>query len=240
MEKIGNAADQALKRGQSGELFKAETSWFHVFRSMIECGDVAKMGPYAVTAYLVIKSHTNFSTGRAFPAMETIVKKSGISLAQVKRAIKTLEEFGYIAKEKRGRGNVYALREKIELSDTAGRPVASASWDYMPMGVTQAMADLKNVLMSGDFAGAKIIQIERLNLQIISGSHNSAVQGVQVNTSPADLADTLAKLPPEWQAAIKAAKAGGSGGSSEKKPTTAAAIVEEEDAHVWEVIHRSE
>ena len=28
---------------------------------MIDNGDVAKMGPYAVTVYLVIKSHTNFA-----------------------------------------------------------------------------------------------------------------------------------------------------------------------------------
>ena len=47
------------------ELFKAETAWFHIFKTMIDNGDVARMGPYAVTVYLVIKSHTNFATGRA-------------------------------------------------------------------------------------------------------------------------------------------------------------------------------
>lgn len=26
------------------EMFQAETSWFHVFKSMIESGDIAKMG----------------------------------------------------------------------------------------------------------------------------------------------------------------------------------------------------
>ena len=40
------------------ELFKAETAWFHIFKTMIDSGDVARMGPYAVTVYLVIKSHT--------------------------------------------------------------------------------------------------------------------------------------------------------------------------------------
>lgn len=49
------------------ELFKAETAWFHIFKTMIDNGDVARMGPYAVTVYLVIKSHTNFATGRPFP-----------------------------------------------------------------------------------------------------------------------------------------------------------------------------
>ena len=84
------------------ELFKAETAWFHIFKTMIDNGDVARMGPYAVTVYLVIKSHTNFATGRAFPALETIAEKSGVSLAQVKRELKTLEKYGYITTEKKG------------------------------------------------------------------------------------------------------------------------------------------
>ena len=57
------------------DLFKAETTWFHVFVSMIENGDVAKMGPYAVTVYLVVKAYTNWKTGKAFPSIETIAEK---------------------------------------------------------------------------------------------------------------------------------------------------------------------
>ena len=69
------------------ELFKAETAWFHIFKTMIDNGDVARMGPYAVTVYLVIKSHTNFATGRAFPALETIAEKErGITRTSQARA----------------------------------------------------------------------------------------------------------------------------------------------------------
>jgi len=161
---------------EQAELFQAETTWFHVFRSMVESGDVAKMGPHAVTVYLVIKAHTNFSTGRAFPAIETICEKSGISPSQVKRELKTLEQYKYITKERRGRNNVYALREKIELTDAAGRPQAVATWDYLPSSVGAAVAELKNVLVTGEVAGAKIIHIERLNVQINNGGQN-----VQIN-----------------------------------------------------------
>jgi DNA-binding transcriptional ArsR family regulator len=172
MEKAGKlAADAADKQGQ-GELFKAETTWFHVFRDMVESGDVAKMGPHAVTVYLVIKSHTNFSTGRAFPALETIVEKSGVSIAQVKRELKTLEENGYISKEKKGRSNVYTLREKVNIMDGDGRPHAVATWDYLPSSVQHAVADLKNVLVAGDLQGAKIVHIEHLNVQINNGDGN--------------------------------------------------------------------
>ncbi len=181
---------------EQSELFKAETTWFHVFRDMIDSGDVAKMGPHAVTVYLVIKAHTNFSTGRAFPGIETIVEKSGISQRQVIKELKILEDLGYITKEKKGRHNVYTLREKVNIVDEDGRPTAVATWDYLPSSVQHAVADLKNVMVSGDLAGAKIVHIERLNVQIINGTNN---MGVQFNESdiaslPKDMQDMLLKL----------------------------------------------
>jgi len=181
---------------EQSELFKAETTWFHVFRDMIESGDVAKMGSHAVNVYLVIKAHANFSTGRAFPAVETIVDKSGVSVAQVKRELKTLEEFGYITKEKKGRHNVYTLREKVNIRGEDGRPTAVATWDYLPSSVQHAVADLKNVMVSGDLAGAKIVHIERLNVQIINGTNNTGIQfnEADIASLPEDMQITLLKL----------------------------------------------
>ena len=92
-----------MSKQNDNETLQAETSWLHVFRAMIDSGDVARMGTHAVTCYLVIKSYTNWSTGKSFPAIETIAEKSGISLAQVKRPLKTLEEHGYVTKTKAGR-----------------------------------------------------------------------------------------------------------------------------------------
>lgn len=158
------------------ELFKAETTWFHVFKDMIDSGDVSKMGPFAFTVYAVIKAHTNFSTGHAFPAIETISEKSGISIAQVKREMKLLVAHGYITKEKSGRHNVYRLREKVQITGEDGNPAAVATWDYLPSSVQHAVADLKNVMISGDIAGAKIVHIERLNVQINTGNNNSITQ----------------------------------------------------------------
>ena len=190
------ASDMAKKAQPQGELFKAETTWFHVFRDMVENGDVAKMGPHAVTVYLVIKAHTNFSTGRAFPALETIVEKSGISESQVKRSIKTLEEFGYVLKEKKGRSNVYTLREKVQVTDEHGRPAATATWDYLPSSVSHAMADLKNVLMTGDLGDAKIVHIERLNvnLQVNHSGGNIQFNQADLEKLPADMREALLKI----------------------------------------------
>lgn len=187
---------EVVAKGRQAELFKAETTWFHVFRDMVESGDVAKMGPHAVTVYLVIKAHANFSTGRAFPALETVVEKSGISESQVKRSIKTLEELGYVSKEKKGRNNIYTLREKVQVTDEHGRPTAMATWDYLPSSVSHAMADLKNVLMTGDLGGAKIVHIERLNvnLQVNNSGGNIQINAADLEKLPADMRDALLKI----------------------------------------------
>lgn len=148
------------------ELFKAETTWFHVFKDMIDSGDMAKLSGSAVKVYLVVKAHTNFATGQAFPSIETIAEKSGISVSQVKRELDVLKENGYISKEKRGRSNSYTLREKVQITDDTGRPAAVATWDYLPASVQHAVADLKNVLVAGDLAGARIVHIERLQVNI--------------------------------------------------------------------------
>jgi biotin operon repressor len=178
------------------ELFQAETTWFHVFKDMIDNGDVAKMGAHAVTAYLVIKSHTNFSTGRNFPSLETIATKSGMSERQVLRELKTLEEHGYVIKSKSGRRNNYTLREKVTIKDESGRPQAVATWDYIPSSVRDAVADLKRVMVTGDLGGARIVNIENLTLNIVSmGDHST-----NINVSDS----SIAKLPKEMQDMLRA------------------------------------
>lgn len=173
---------------EQGELFEAQTTWFHVFVAMIESGDVAKIGPHAFTVYATIKAHTNFSTGRSFPAIETIVEKSGISRAQVMRSLAVLEENGYLTREKKGRHNVYTLREKVEIHDSAGRPTAVATWDYIPNAITEATAQLKQFLLSGKLGDGKVIYIENLNMNV-QINHDTATGTMNVVQGP----DTPAK-----------------------------------------------
>ena len=160
------------------EMFKAETTWFHVFVSMIENGDVAKMGPYAVTVYLVVKAYTNWKTGKAFPAIETIAVKSGISKRQVIKSLAVLTENGYLDQVKVGRKNNYTLREKVTLKDQEGRPAACATWDYLPSTVEAARAELKRFILTGEHDG-KILFVENLNLNILvnQGDSNFNYQG---------------------------------------------------------------
>ena len=188
-----------MSKPEQNELFEAETQWFHVFKAMIDSGELAKMEGSTVKVYLVVKAHTNFSTGRAFPALETIAEKAGLSVAQIKRCLKQLEEHGYISKEKKGRSNVYTLREKIQIEDGTGRPAAVATWDYLPSSVQQAVADLKNVLVTGDLAWSKVVHIERLQINVNNLYDNATNFNVQQF-----MAD-LEKLPPAYADKIRAA-----------------------------------
>jgi DNA-binding transcriptional ArsR family regulator len=158
-----------------GDNLNAELAWFHVFKAMIDDGEVAKIGASAFTTYCVIKSHTNFETGLAFPSIETISQKSGISERQVRRDLLTLEESGLLTKEKQWKSNVYTLREKILITDETGNPAGQATWDYLPDAVRGAVADLKNVLMSGKFADAKIVMIENLQVNVIKAESGSTI-----------------------------------------------------------------
>lgn len=174
-----------------GDTFRAETTWFHIFHSMIQTGDISRMGPYAVTVYLVIKSHTNFQSGCAFPAIETIMRESGISRSQVMRELRTLEQLGYIGKARVGRRNEYRLREKIRIQDDKGQVAAIATWDYLPSTVKAATAEVKNALVSGNFSGSRIVHIEKLQVNITHASGNAVVLNAQ---DFACLPDELQKL----------------------------------------------
>lgn len=177
------------------DLFKAETTWFHMFVSMIENGDVAKLGPYAVTVYLVVKAYTNWKTGKAFPSIDTLVEKSGISRAKVITSLSLLTEYGYLDKAKVGRKNSYTLREKVTLKDQEGRPAAFATWDYLPSTVEAARAELKRFMLTGEQDG-KILFIETLNLnvQVSTGDHNVINQGKLDPTTEAALARLKAAM----------------------------------------------
>jgi DNA-binding transcriptional regulator YhcF (GntR family) len=168
---------------------------------MIESGDLAKLEGSAIKVYLAIKAHVNFSNGRSFPSIELIAKEAGLSVAQVKRSLTSLEELSYLRKTKEGRKNIYALSEKIALYEGETQ-TGIATWDYVPSTIKHAVNDLKNVLLTGDFAGARIVHIERLVLQtqIVTGDHNVSVQAGQ------EALERLAEKTPELAAALLSIK----------------------------------
>ena len=180
------------KEKEQAELFHAETTWFHVFKDMIDSGDMANLDGSAIKVYLVIKSYTNFSTGRAFPAIEVIAEKAGLSKIQVMRCLKNLEQAEYITKSKSGRNNVYTLREKVSIRDSEGRPQAVATWDYIPNSVRDAISELKHAVVTGEMIDGRVIHIEKLVLNVATGDSTQInINGMDLDKMPADIQEKL-------------------------------------------------
>lgn len=150
--------------------------WFHCFRALIDGGLLARMSGSACKVYLVIKSHANFKTGVAGPALTTIAHKSGLSLAQVKRELTSLEDYGVIRKQKVGRHNIYTLIEHFPLTCADGTPVAMGRWEYVPAKVGAATEELKRSVEAQSLNSSVLIKIDKLQLQIVEGGG----QGVQI------------------------------------------------------------
>ena len=156
------------RQTKQGELFQATTTWVHVLHAMIEDGDCAAMRPFAFAVYVVIKSHASFRDGTAFPSIDTIAAKTGISRRQVISSLRTLENAGYLAVERRGRRNHYRLREKVAIRGPDGAPTALASWDYRPSAMKDALDQLKAMLATGRFdppTGGNVL-IRQLNMNV--------------------------------------------------------------------------
>lgn len=170
-------------------LFEAQTAWFHVFKSMIDSGDVKKLGPYATTVYLVIKAYTNWKTGRSWPGIERIVDDTGISKRKVMDCLDSLVENGYLVKEKIGRKNTYRLREKIPFlhEDENGelQTSAVATWDYLPSTVKEAVAELRNFQVTGSDSNLQIVHIEQLTINL-QQNFDRASGNLNVLNSPID------------------------------------------------------
>ena len=184
----------AREKQNQPDLFKADTSWFHVFKDMIDSGDMAKLDGSAIKVYLVIKSCTNFATGMSFPGVPFIAEKAGLSERQVTRCFAELENAGYITKGRAGRKNVYTLREKVNIRGEDGRPQAVATWDYIPNGVKGAMAELKHAVVTGDLVDGRIINIERLVLNVFTDHSFQVNLNSELENIPADIRESLLSL----------------------------------------------
>lgn len=174
----------------------ANITWFRVFQDMIFNGEAAALGPYGFMVYCVIKAHASLNNGESFPGIPLIAKEGGMSVPQVKRQLDLLEEKGYLTRTKEtGRNNKYQLREKIAITDDDGTTTAMAWWDYVPMSMKAALADLKNVTMTGDLNGAKVINIQHMVVNIQTGAGNQVNFNDKVGDIPdGPLGDSLRKL----------------------------------------------
>lgn len=176
--------------------WQADGWWFHCFRTFIDGGVLARMSGSGCKVYLVIKSHANYKTGLAGPAIATIAMKSGLSLAQVKRELTSLVKNGVIRKQKTGRHNVYQLIEQFPLVSADGSTqVAMGLWDYVPSQVSAVTEELKQLVAAQSMNNSVQIRIEKQQVQVIElGGQSVQIGKIDLGTMPADLRKSLEKL----------------------------------------------
>ena len=151
------------------ELFKPDFGFFHFFRTMIRNGTWAKMSLAAKAIYPVIKSYAASDNGAAFPSYETLMSQAGIARQSVSNALKELADLGLIsAKVTAGKKTIYSIKETFAVQTPQGAS-GTASFDYVPQVVQNAVAELKALIATG--AQGKIIQIN-LNFNTAGGTQN--------------------------------------------------------------------
>lgn len=172
----------------------AETLWFHVMQEMVFSEELGKMEGSTVKVYLVIKAYCHLKTGLSFPSIDLIAQKAYLSKMQVGRCLNELVKMEYLDRKKDGKHNIYTLREKVFIKDKNDIPQAIATWDYIPGLVTEAVAELRHAVITGEMVGGKIIHIENLNLHLNIAKDN-AMMMVTNNQGNQDIRD----LTPEMQ-----------------------------------------
>jgi hypothetical protein len=172
------------------ELFKADVTWFHIFKEMIRNETWAKMSGNAAKLYPVIKAYINWESGTAFPSIDTLQKFSGLARASVIKALKELEAEGLLIKSgAKGSHSNYKLIEKFNVKDGEGRPAASVSFDYLPTYVNDSVTELKNYVAQGlttPDGKTTFIKIDNLTLNI---THNNITNNIRAGMDE----DTLVK-----------------------------------------------
>lgn len=172
---------RALQIGQ-GDLWeglRVKGTWFHVLRSFSHEGEIARIGTMALAVYIVIKGHTDFQTGSAWPGVKEIAKQIGVSDDTVETALKVLVEHGWLEVTKqRGRRNNYTVVEKIQLESLDGRPWATAERAYAGKEFGGFVSELERLAKTGNLPTDRAITINlTVNVQNnIMGDNSTAIQ----------------------------------------------------------------
>lgn len=111
-----------------------DTSFSTGQNDAFKSGLVKEIGLSAYAVWMAIKSHANYSTGKASPGMRELAEETGLARNTVAKAVDTLvgARLLRIVKEGRGRtGQTYIPRERLEVR-LGEHVVCTVVIDYVP------------------------------------------------------------------------------------------------------------
>ena len=107
-------------------------------------------GIYATGVYVALCRHADISRQTCFPSITLMTKKLDISRSQVIRALKVLEDYNIIRREKtRGKGNMYWLIDKKHWkpTDVSRTPVSTRNYPVSTRHRYQCLTDTLRILI---------------------------------------------------------------------------------------------
>jgi len=103
----------------------------------VDHGHLAQMGPHAAVVYIVLLRFSDRDR-QAWPKIETIERLTGISRAAVFRALKQLEEHGYVSRWRDGKRNVYQILQTPTVKQVSERDVSGGYVSHRdPIGLRE-------------------------------------------------------------------------------------------------------
>lgn len=167
------------------KIIKKSNLWFHVFCNFIESGKLAKATGSSVKVYLVIKSHVSLKHGETNISIQKISEKSGLSISQVKREIRSLLNDGLLQKKKLGRCNNYQINEQLSIN-LGSKPIYF-NWKYIPLDVKFIFSDIERLKNQDTFSTERKFKTREIKKTI------PTTEDINLNTIPTDIRKILEK-----------------------------------------------
>lgn len=184
---------------------QVDTSFETVQRDLFASGLAARIGTQAFALWLAIKSHADYSTGKAWPGMRRLGELTGLSLGSVVKGVKTLQEYKLLRVvdspkgSKSRKGNTYIARERLDVR-VGDVVMCTIVIDYVPATVRHRLQGIKQALQVGEpapevFANCEIIPGPGFAFNPEKGVFESAIPASALPPPVPDLTEEQLKAP---------------------------------------------
>jgi len=188
MTELTDLRAQQIQNGESLEGLRVNGTWFHVLRSFSHDKEIAKIGTMALAVYIVIKGHTDFQTGNAFPSIPAIAEQIGVTDDTIRLALKKLVKQGWLTVAKKGRNNQYGIVEKVHIDSVDGQRWATAQRKYVGTQFQPFVDELQRLVRTGNLPTDKNITINlTVNVQNVAGDSYTVINNDAGTSAAQDL-----------------------------------------------------
>ncbi|ASP37997.1 hypothetical protein CHH28_04575 [Bacterioplanes sanyensis] len=140
---------------------------------LIHRGDFASLAPEAISVLLAVRYAVQSVADHNYcPPSEELHELTGMSIDTIETGLDSLYRHGYLNRESFWRDGeshtCYRVRERQLMVNPEGEVDGELSWDLNNPADVFGLHEFRNLLASGSLGDAKVVHIERLQLNISS------------------------------------------------------------------------